>query len=187
MQQKRATMTPSLLLMPIALALASWASMARCENLLQLAPGFATAVRVTGADKGKFTAIVGDPTIADVTFGPQNTFMFVGKKEGITNVIVLKDSDGTEMYNARIEVGSAEVGLTKIHNKAMVTSYTVYKCAPDGCDYRNEVTASEPARLPIGYSSQNIQSSTNIQSNANVQSSAPSANIQSSTTQTSRP
>ena len=167
--------------MPIALALASWASMARCENLLQLAPGFAAAVRVAGADKGKFTAIVGDPAIADVTFGPQNTFMFVGKKEGITNVIVLKDSDGTEMYNARIEVGSADVGLTRIHNKALITSYTLYKCAPDGCDYMKEVTASEPARLPLGYSSQTIQS------NANVQSSASSANIQSSTTQIARP
>ena len=143
--------------MPIALALASWASMARCENLLQLAPGFAAAVRVAGTDKSKFTAIIGDPAIADVTFGPQNTFMFVGKKEGITNVIVLKDSDGTEMYSARIEVGSAEIGLTRIHNKALVTSYTKYKCDTDGCDYGGEVTASEPARLPIGYSS--IQSS----------------------------
>ncbi len=126
------------------------------------------SVRVTGGDKGKFTAIVGDPTIADVVFGPQNTFLFIGKKEGITNIIVLNDADGTEMYNARIEVGSTEVGLAKIYNKALVTSYTLYKCTPDDCDYVREVTASEPARLPLGYS--NVQSVTNVQSSTNIQS-----------------
>ena len=129
------------------------------------------AVQVTGADKGKFTAIMGDPTVADVVFGPQNTFMFVGKKEGITNIIVLKDSNGTELYNARIEVGSAELGLTKIYNKALVTSYTLYKCTPGDCDYVREITASEPAQLPRGYTS--IQSTTSPQSSANSQTPAP--------------
>ena len=135
-------------------------------------------VRVAGADKGKFTAIIGDPTIADVTYGPQNTFLFIGKKEGITNIIVLKDADGTEMYNARIEVGSTEVGLAKIYNKALITSYTLYKCTPDDCDYLREVTASEPARLPPGYS--NVQSAANVQSSTNIQ---PAPATQSSSAQ----
>ena len=184
MPRKRAPVTPRLLLMPIALTLVSLASTARCNDLLQLTPGFAKAVHVADAEKGKFTAIIGDPTIADFTYGPQNTFMFIGKKEGITNIIALKDADGTEMYNARIEVGSAEVGLLKLHNKALVTSYTLYQCTPDDCNYVKEVTATKPARLPLGYSSQNIQSTTNMQSSTNVQPSgdvSSSTNIQSTT------
>ena len=160
--------------MPITVALLSWASVAHCNDLLKLTPGVATALRVAGAEKGKFTAIIGDPSIADLTFGPQNTFLFIGKKDGITNIIVLNDSDGTEIYTARIEVGAAEMGLSKIHNKALLTSYTLYKCSTDDCNYVKEVTSTDSARLPIGYSS--VQSNTSIQSNANIDS---STNVQS--------
>jgi hypothetical protein len=38
--------------------------------------------------------------------------------------------------------------LVKVHNKALVTSYTLYVCGPDYCDYRGEMTAKEPAPLP---------------------------------------
>ena len=160
----RTPMTARPLLMPIALALLCWASTARCNDVLRLAPGFAKAVHVASAEKGKFTAIIGDPAIADFTYGPQNTFMFIGKKEGITNIIVLRDGDGAEMYNAMIEVSSAEVNLMRIHNKALVTSFTTYRCYPDNCVYVTELTATEPAALPRGNSS--IQSSGTIQSSS---------------------
>jgi hypothetical protein len=144
----------------------SCATMTYGDELLKLTPGLATIVQVAGADKGKFTSIIGDPAIADVVFGPHNTFMFVGKKEGITNIVVLNDDNAAEIYRARIEVG--DVDRVKIYNKALLTSFTSYRCTPD-CEYVNEVTAAEPAPLPKGYSNQNIQSST--ASNQNIQSS----------------
>lgn len=158
MHRKRAPMMPRLLLMWITLASFSCVSAAHCKDLLRIAPGFAMAIQIPGTATDKFTAIIGDPTVADVTFGPRNTFMFIGKKEGVTNIIVLKDSDGTEIYNAGIEVGSADVGLVELHNKALVTSYTLYKCTPEDCHYVREVTAAELVLLPRGYS--NIQSET---------------------------
>jgi Flp pilus assembly secretin CpaC len=172
-------MTARALLMPIALGLLCWASTARCNDVLQLGTGFAKAVHVASAEKGKFTAIIGDPTIADFTYGPQNTFMFIGKKDGITNIIVLRDGDGTEMYNARIEVSSGEVDLMRIHNKALVTSFTTYRCSTDSCVYVTELTATEPAALPRGNSS--IQSSGTIQSSSGTIQSSPA--IQSSSAQ----
>jgi hypothetical protein len=36
----------------------------------------------------------------------------------------------------------------EIHNKALLTSYTSYRCGADGCHYVNELTATEPAPLP---------------------------------------
>lgn len=72
-----------------AIALLSCASMSRADELLKMKPGMATMVRIPGAEKGDMKAIVGDPKIADVAFGPNNVFWFIGKKPGTTNIIVL--------------------------------------------------------------------------------------------------
>jgi hypothetical protein len=42
----------------------------------------------------------------------------------------------------------------EIHNKALLTSYTSYRCGADGCHYVDELTATEPAPLPRGWSNQ---------------------------------
>jgi hypothetical protein len=42
-------------------------------------------------------------------------------------------------------------GSIEIHNKALLTSQTNFRCGPDGCHYVGELTAKEPAPLPKGY------------------------------------
>ncbi|MGB0085520.1 MAG: pilus assembly protein N-terminal domain-containing protein [Rhodomicrobiaceae bacterium] len=142
----------------VALASLSCEAMAHGDKLLNLPTGFAMTVKVAGAEKGKFTAIVGDPNIADVAFGPQNTFMFIGKKEGITNIIVLKNDDGTEIYTARLAVGG-DANRVMIHNQKLLTSFTVYSCTP-ACEHIKEVASAAQA-LPAGYSSATFESNTN--------------------------
>lgn len=92
----------------MALLLATCVSTAHSEELLRIPRGFALAKKVPGTTSGKFTAIIGNPEIADFTYGPNNTFMFIGKKDGTTNVVVLDNSNGREIYNATIAVGSTD-------------------------------------------------------------------------------
>ena len=122
---------------------------ARSAEALRLTLGIAKSVVVEGATAGNFSSIIGDPKIADVTFGPKNTLWFIGLAEGTTNIIMLDNSTGREMYSAIIVVG--DTNRVHIHNKKVLTSYTVYRCDPI-CVYVDEVTAKEPAPLPIGHS-----------------------------------
>ena len=46
----------------------------------------------------------------------------------------------------------------EIHNKALLTSATNFRCGVEGCHYVNELTVSEPAPLPRGYSNQTVNS-----------------------------
>lgn len=123
------------------------------EESLRLTPGIARSVVLKGAAEGNFSSIIGDPKIADVTFGPKNTLWFVGLTEGTTNIIVLENSTGKEMYSAIITVENGN--QVRVHNKVMLTSYTIYRCGP-ACTFEREVTAAEPAPLPRGH----LQSST---------------------------
>jgi hypothetical protein len=75
-------------------------------------------------------------------------------------VLVLNKDTGAEMYNATIEIG--DEGRMQIHNKALLTSYNIYRCNP-GCFFVDEVTAKEPAALPRGH----LESSSTYQSNTN--------------------
>jgi hypothetical protein len=126
------------------------------QELLKIAPGFAITKKVAAADnKTDLTAIAADTDIAEIVIGPLNTFVLKGKKQGITNVIVLDDT-GTEIYNSIIEVGFG--GTVKIHNKALLTSYTAYRCTRGGCVYVDELTAKEPAPLPAGYTNGTVDS-----------------------------
>jgi Flp pilus assembly secretin CpaC len=65
---------------------------AHSAETLRLGLGMAESVLVKGASAGNFTSIIGDPKIADVTFGPRNTLWFIGLAEGTTNVIMLDRS-----------------------------------------------------------------------------------------------
>jgi hypothetical protein len=85
----------------------AWTFPAESAETLNILPGFAMALRVPGADsRGKFTAIIGKPDIADITYGPQNVFLLVGKTVGTTNMVVLNNDTGAEIYNATIVVGT---------------------------------------------------------------------------------
>ena len=156
----------------IALASLTWMSASSGEQVLKLTPGFAKSVTVDGAAAGKVTSIIGDPKVADVTFGPKNTFWFVGLIPGATNIIVLNNDTGNEVYSARIEVDDVTQNRVHIHNKKLLTSYTTYECAPD-CAYLGEVTATEPAPLPRGHLQSSSQYNSWIQSNTAAPPSVP--------------
>jgi hypothetical protein len=134
------------MMFPIMLA---FAPALHSEELLRLTPGTARSVVVDAAEDGNFVSIIGNPQIADVTFGPKNTFWFIGLTEGTTNIIVLDTKSGKEMYNAVIKV--RDPNLVRVYNKSLITSHTVYRCDPL-CVYLKEVTAEEPTALPRGHS-----------------------------------
>jgi hypothetical protein len=145
----------------LALGLFPCGLAAQGHETLRLTINFAKVVKVNSAYKGKFTAILGNPEIADVTFGPKNAFMFIGKKEGSTNIIVLNDG-GVEIYNARIEVVGRvhEENLITIYNeKDKLGNYVQYNCLPL-CEYVGISTIGGNP-LPRGYTS----SSETFQSN----------------------
>ena len=160
-----AARSQSILFLLTALASLSCVSLVHGEEkVLTLAPGRAMTMKVPGVDRIGLTAVVGDTDIADVTFGPQNAFIFQAKKEGSTNVIVLDDS-GSEIFNSQIEVRRPSEGNRIIvHNKALLTSFTIYRCDPR-CEYVNEIGAKEPAPLPRGFSSQNLNQTESIDQN----------------------
>jgi Flp pilus assembly secretin CpaC len=74
----------------------------RSEEVLHLTPGRALNVKIPGTDN--YLGLVGDPETADVFFGPKNDFLSVGKKDGVTNIIVIDKDSGAEMYKATLEV-----------------------------------------------------------------------------------
>jgi Flp pilus assembly secretin CpaC len=103
---------------------------------------------------------IGDPKVVEVTASSDRTVSVLGLDKGSTNVLFLDDK-GEVTSELKIAVdppprtrpptaGSVGVPgrLVKVHNKALVTSYTLYVCGPDYCDYRGEMTAKEPAPLP---------------------------------------
>ena len=118
-----------------ALALLACTSGARSAEVLKILPGFALIVKVPGADKGKVTAIVGDPEIADFTYGPQNRFMIIGKAVGATNIVVLDDGSGDEIYNATVQVG-AGLGM----------NVTVYAGMNEGSVYLCDISSCSPEK-----------------------------------------
>ncbi len=48
---------------------------------------------------------------------------------------------------------------TKIHNKAMLHSYTKYSCSYKGCEFVGEHTVEEPAPLPSGHHRYHVKQS----------------------------
>ena len=70
--------------------------------------------------------------------------------EGETTILFL-DEQNEPLNYLSINVDVAGPGRIKVHNKALLNSYTSYRCTSNGCQYVNEVTVTEPAPLPRGY------------------------------------
>jgi hypothetical protein len=89
----------------------------------------------------------------------------VPKNVGRTNILFI-DSDATPVtiFNVSVENYPA-YGDVEIHNKALLTSATNYRCGDTGCHFVNELTAQEPAPLPRGHVE---QTSTNTSTNTNI-------------------
>ena len=124
-----------------ALALLAFTSMAHGDEVLKILPGYARVVKVPGAtSKGNFTAIIGDPKVADFTYGPKNTFMFIGKTAGTTNIVVISNDSGTEIYNATILVGTGKEVNVRVY--AGTPGSSGYLCTHSICAPSNVTTSN---------------------------------------------
>jgi Flp pilus assembly secretin CpaC len=102
------------------------------------------------------SVVAGDTRVADAVPGPTDRLLVVTSKViGATNFL-LTNGNGQEVANLLVNVTYGEAGRVQIHNKKLVTSYTVYRCTEKRCQYVEEVTAKEPAELPRGYLNQNV-------------------------------
>jgi Flp pilus assembly secretin CpaC len=94
--------------------------------------------------------VVGDPTVADVVALNDKTILVDAHHPGLTNLILL-NHEKRPIREVAIAVTAPE-GLVHIHNKKLISSYTIYQCSITGCDYTGELTVQEPAALPPGWS-----------------------------------
>jgi hypothetical protein len=97
------------------------------------------------------TIVVADPRVVDTQAVTDRSVTITPQSEGETTILFLDEANEPLNYLA-IAVDVAGPGRVKIHNKALVHSYTSYRCTNLGCQYVNEMTVSEPAPLPRGYS-----------------------------------
>jgi len=107
------------------------------------------------------TVLVGNPKIVEVTVQDDRTAVLTPQAVGETNIIFLDERNvRITSINVLIDegVGTSRV---KIHNKALVTSSTVYRCWENRCEYVDEITAKEPAPLPRGHLNQGVNENIN--------------------------
>jgi Flp pilus assembly secretin CpaC len=84
-----------------------------------------------------------------------------GKDGKLQNILAVNVDDyNYTLRSPLLDPEAQSYNAVEIHNKARLDSQTNYRCGPDGCHYVGELTVSEPAPLPRGYTSNN--------SNANI-------------------
>ena len=131
-----------------------------CLQTVDLRPNFISTFTV---DKPFKTVLIGNPKIVEATAETDRTVVLTPRDVGETNIIFLDERNiQITSINVVVDPGPESV---KIYNKALITSYTNYRCNETGCDYVKEVTATEPAPLPRGHADEgyNINSTnTNI-------------------------
>lgn len=120
------------------------------------------------------TVNVGDTRIADVIPLTDRTLLIQGQKAGTTNVIFFDDMK-QPIEDLTIAVDEQGKGFVKIHNKALLNSYTIYTCWDKGCEFVGENTVAEPAPLPHGY--QNVTSTINQSLNGESNQPLPPASV----------
>jgi Flp pilus assembly secretin CpaC len=109
------------------------------------------------------TIMIGNPKIVDATAQDDRTVVLTPHAVGETNIIFLDERNvRVTSINVLVEEGAAS--RVQIHNKKLVTSFTVYRCSENRCQYVEEVTAKEPAELPRGHLNQNQSVNENINS-----------------------
>lgn len=69
----------------------------------------------------------GNPAIADVNVVDEQTILVVGKKPGVTNLVIM-DRAGRTLFNDRIVVSAGDVNAVQISRGGKVTTYA---CAPN--------------------------------------------------------
>jgi hypothetical protein len=111
-------------------------------------------------DKPFTSIVVGDPKVIEVTAVTDRTVTLVPTAPGLTNVLFLDDKgdqagdlgifipDDLPAENEPVKLTDTSPGRVRIHNKALLTSFTAYRCNPIACQYVDELTAKEPAPPP---------------------------------------
>ncbi len=115
--------------------------------------------------------IVSDPEVLGLLPISGQTVVLKALKTGNTDVLFFNNDNLVKsievVVNNSVVRGNAvpdrEAHLpafvrVEIHNKALLTSQTNFSCGPDGCHYVDEVTVTEPAPLPRGWSNQTVTS-----------------------------
>jgi Flp pilus assembly secretin CpaC len=122
---------------------ATWATRAEeAAKTVALRPNF---ISTFTTDRPFKTILVGNPKIVEATVQDDRTVVLTPQAVGETNIIFLDERNvRITSINVLVDegVGTSRV---KIHNKALVTSFTAYRCWENRCEYVDEVTAKEPA------------------------------------------
>jgi hypothetical protein len=98
-------------------------------------------------DKPFKTILISDPKVVDLLAQTDKAVILHPLASGATTVMFL-DADNLPIYNLDVVVTDAGPGRVTVHNKALVSSYTSYRCWTAGCEYAGETTVQEPAPLP---------------------------------------
>jgi Pilus formation protein N terminal region len=139
---------PHYAFMFVAAIFVAASSVTRAEEAVKtiaLRPNF---ISTFTTDKPFKTILVGNPKIVEATVQDDRTVVLTPQAVGETNIIFLDERNvRITSINVLVDegVGTSRV---KIHNKALVTSFTAYRCWENRCEYVDEVTAKEPAPSP---------------------------------------
>ena len=120
---------------------------------IHVTQGLATYYRIDGTPFD--TIVVGDPSVMDARPLTDKAVLIQGYKPGTTNMVFIS-KDHAPLRDVTVVVDAQGSGFVKIHNKAVLNSYTEFSCWETGCQFRGENTVAEPAPLPRGYLNQTI-------------------------------
>ena len=127
-----------------------------CLQTVALKPNFISTFTL---DKPFKTVLIGNPKIVDATAQDDRTD--TPQAVGETNIIFLDERNvQITSINVLVDEGVA-TSRVRIHNKALLTSFTTYRCWENRCEYVDEVTAKEPAALPRGHLNQGVNENIN--------------------------
>lgn len=138
------------------------------ETAIRVQRGIASIYKID-TDQPFDTVNIGDSKIADVVPLTDRSLIIQGHATGRTNMIFL-DRSKTPIKEITVTVDEQGDGFIKVHNKALLNSYTAFSCWNAGCQFVGENTVAEPAPLPRGY--QNLNQSIN-QGSSGLQPAAP--------------
>jgi hypothetical protein len=110
------------------------------------------------------TIHITDPAVVDIVVVSDRSAILVPKAVGKTSIDFLDEKSA--FATANVLVGNdAGYRAIEIHNKALITSATNFRCGEGECLFVGETTVQEPAPLPRGHLE---QTTTNSNNNVNV-------------------
>ena len=136
-----------------AILLASTAALAQNGTTLRVQKNMAAVYRVDTTEAIS-SITVGNPKIMDVAPLTDRSILIEPHIAGTTNLTFF-NKDKRPIKDLTVVVDEQGSGFVRIHNKAMLNSFTTFTCWSDGCQFVGENTVAEPAPLPRGHQSIN--------------------------------